>query len=92
MLKIKNYIFLTITFFVYSLSLLFSKIASMQENSFNFILYYIISVLIMCVYAILWQLILKNVPLSIAFHKTVTIVFFVSRIFYIQWSYYIKNN
>ena len=76
MLKIKNYIFLTITFFVYSLSLLFSKIASMQENSFNFILYYIISVLIMCVYAILWQLILKNVPLSIAFPtKAVTIVF-----------------
>jgi len=76
MLKIRNYIFLVITFFIYSLSLVFSKIASMQDNSFNFILYYIISILIMCVYAILWQLILKKIPLSIAFPtKAITILF-----------------
>lgn len=76
MLKVRNYIFLIITFFIYSLSLLFSKIASMQADTINFFMYYIISIFVMGVYAIFWQLILKKIPLSIAFPtKAVTIVF-----------------
>lgn len=76
MLKIRNYIFLIITFFIYSLSLLFSKIASMQADTINFFMYYIISIFVMGVYAIFWQLILKKIPLSIAFPtKAITILF-----------------
>lgn len=76
MLKLKNYIFLVVTFFVYSLSLLFSKFASLQSEKVYFILYYILAVLIMCLYAILWQLTLKKIPLSVAFpFKSISIVY-----------------
>lgn len=76
MLKLKNYIFLVVTFFVYSLSLLFSKFASMQVDSLYFFIFYGISVSIMVLYAILWQLILKKTPLNIAFSfKSITVIF-----------------
>ncbi len=76
MLKFKNYIFLIVTFFVYSLSLLFSKFASIQLDSFYFLFFYGISVLIMVLYAILWQMVLKNMSLSVAFpFKAITLIF-----------------
>ena len=76
MLKAKSYLFLTITFFIYSLSLVFSKLASMQNDKTYFLVYYIVAVLIMCIYAVLWQLILKKLPLSVAFpFKAMTLIF-----------------
>lgn len=76
MVKFKNYILLIFTFFIYSLSLLFSKMASMQIKNFFFVLFYGFSVIIMGVYAIFWQISLKRVSLNVAFPlKAITLIF-----------------
>lgn len=74
--KIKNFIFLHIILIVYSLGSIISKLAS-EKNflSFEFILYYGLVLIIMLLYAILWQQILKRMPLTTAFaNKSVTVI------------------
>lgn len=72
MKEFKNYSLLFSSFFVYSVALLFSKFAS--EN--NFVVNFGISLMFIGVYAILWQLSLKNMDLNIAYSlKSISIIF-----------------
>lgn len=60
----------------YSLSGIFSKLASSQPFlSFEFVALYGCMLLVLFVYAIAWQQIIKRLPLSVAFaNKAVTVV------------------
>ncbi len=59
---------LQLAVFFYSLSGVFNKMAALESfMSFEFILYYGISIAILGIYAIVWQKILKNVSLTTAF-------------------------
>ena len=56
-----------ISFFIYSLSSIFSKIASKQDFlSMKYILCFAVIILILEIYAVLWQQILKKIELSVA--------------------------
>lgn len=74
--KIKNYIFLHILLLVFSFCSVFSKLAAGHEFlSFEFCLFYGISIVILGIYALLWQQILKKFTLTTAFlNKSVTII------------------
>lgn len=66
--KIKTFIFLHLVFLLYSAGTVLSKTASRQQIfSPVFIICYISVVLILIIYAVLWQQILKKLPLSVAF-------------------------
>ena len=92
MIKNKLYIKLIAVYFIYSLSVLFSKIAGVQDNNISFIVFYFISLGFMGIYAILWQIILKKNDLSKAYpFKCLTIVFLM--IFgYFMWNEVITFN
>lgn len=58
---VKNYLFLHFAFFVYSLSAIFSKNAAMQPwLSPMFFLFAGLVVVVLAVYALLWQQVLKR--------------------------------
>lgn len=75
-LKVSNFILLHGILLMYSLCGIFSKLASSVEFlSLQFIFYYTMVLLILFVYAIFWQQILKKVPLTTAFaNKAVTVI------------------
>jgi drug/metabolite transporter (DMT)-like permease len=65
---LKKYLLLHLSFFIFSISSVFSKLASQEPLlSFKFCLFYGIVLFIMGIYAILWQQILKKIDLSIAY-------------------------
>jgi len=65
---IKNIIILQAIIMIYTLSTVAAKFASGQEFlSFKFILFYGIEIVILGVYAILWQQIIKKFDISIAY-------------------------
>ena len=70
------FLFLHIALFIYSTSGLFSKMASKQAFlSPKFILFYGGMLVVMVVYAVLWQQVIKHLPLTTAYaNKAVTIV------------------
>src|SRR5574344_810532 len=74
--KFKNIFYLHLLLLFFSFCSVFSKLASSEVFlSFKFILYYGISLLILGIYAILWQQILKRMPLTVAFiNKGITII------------------
>lgn len=74
--KIKDYIFLHILLIVFSLCSVFSKLAASKDFlSFEFCMFYGISIIILGIYALLWQQILKRFTLTTAFlNKAVTII------------------
>ncbi len=74
--EFKWFIFLHILLFFYSLSNVCSKMAAKEEFlSFKFILFYGCIIAILGVYAIVWQQILKHIPLTTAFcNKAVGII------------------
>ena len=74
--RIFNFLLMYISFFVYSVSSIFSKLASGQEFlSKEYILFFIAIIIILGIYAILWQQILKRIPLSIAMsNKPITLI------------------
>lgn len=74
--RIINLINLNILLLVYSLGSVCSKIASKHEFlSLKFIFWYGLVVLILGLYAIFWQQIIKHLPLNTAYaNKAVTIV------------------
>lgn len=76
MKKVKNFIFLQFALLIYAISNIPSKFASSESFlSFNFCLYYGILLLILALYAILWQQALKMFPLMIAYaSKAITII------------------
>lgn len=64
----KNLIFLHTILLLYAGSSILSKLASGQEFlSLNFILFYGGVVLLLMIYAVLWQQVLKRLPLTVAF-------------------------
>ncbi|MBP5606540.1 MAG: EamA family transporter [Ruminiclostridium sp.] len=76
MKKILPYIVLHIIIFIYSLGGICSKIASGKEFlSFEWIFFYGLLLLSLAVYAVLWQQVLKKLPLNVAYcNKAVTVV------------------
>ena len=76
MSKKSAYFLMYIAFFIYSLASVFSKLASQKEFlSTSYILCFGVIVIILGVYAILWQQVLKQVPLSFAMaNKPVALV------------------
>lgn len=76
MKKINNYILLHLLLFLYSFCGVFSKLASHYDFlSWQFCVFYGISLLILGIYAIAWQQILKKFKLTTAFfNKAVTII------------------
>ena len=76
MKKTNKYIYLHLLLFLFSLCGVFSKLAAQNEFlSLKFCLFYGASILILGIYAILWQQILKKFSLTTAFfNKAVTII------------------
>lgn len=74
--KIKIYLFLHMILMLYSISAILSKLAAGEKLfSFKFVIFYGIAILILCVYAIFWQQIIKKLPLTKAFaNKAVTVI------------------
>ena len=67
-IKIKQIIILQAIIMVYTLSTVVSKFAAGEEFlSLNFILFYGLEILILGVYAVLWQQIIKKFDISIAY-------------------------
>lgn len=63
-------------FLIYSISSVVSKLASGKEMlSFGFILFYGLDVMILGIYALLWQQVIKKFELSIAYaNKAITLL------------------
>lgn len=76
MKKAKSYIVLHLILLLYSLGNVFSKIAAEKEFlSLEFCLYYGLVLFILAAYAVLWQQVLKSIPLNIAYaNKAITLV------------------
>ena len=67
MTRKSSFLLMYFSFFIYSLSGIFSKIASQKEFlSFSYILCFAGIICILGIYAILWQQVLKHIPLSVA--------------------------
>lgn len=64
----KTYALLYLGIVIYSLASVFSKIAAGYcIFSFNWFFFYGLGIIAMCVYAIIWQQILKYIPLTTAY-------------------------
>lgn len=76
MKKIKPYIILHLILFLSSLGGICSKTAAGKPFlSFEFCLFYGLMILILGVYAILWQQVLKSLPLNVAYaNKSVVMI------------------
>lgn len=65
---IKNIVILQVIIMIYTLSTVAAKFASGQEFlSINFIIFYGVEILILGIYAIAWQQIIKKFDISIAY-------------------------
>lgn len=74
--KIKSYVLLHSIVLVYSMSTVFSKKAALTEFlSMRFIILYGLVLVCMGIYAIVWQQVIKKLPLNVAFaNKSVTVI------------------
>ena len=74
--KILPYIFMHLGFLLYSFYTVLGKVASSYEFlSLKFCAFYCALILILFVYAFLWQQVLKKIPLSVATaNKAITII------------------
>lgn len=75
-IDIKSLILLEVSFFIYSLSSMFSKQAMYNNPTTAHILFfYMLSLFTLGIYAIIWQQVLKKIDLSVAFaNKGITII------------------
>lgn len=71
-----SFLFMHIAFMVYCIYPLLGKFATRYELfSFPFIILYCMVLGVLFIYAILWQQVLKKIPLSIAIaHKSITVI------------------
>ena len=76
LLKNLDFLLLHIILIIYSFSGICSKKAALESFlSFDFLLYYLLVFLILVIYALGWQQIIKVLPLSTAFaNKAITVV------------------
>lgn len=74
--RIKSLVALHILLVIYSLSGIFSKNASFYSFlSWQFVAFYAGTLMVLAIYAIGWQQILKRMPLTVAFaNKAITVV------------------
>ncbi|MEL7657636.1 MAG: EamA family transporter [Bacillota bacterium] len=74
--RIGSLVLLHIALLIYAFCAVLMKIAASHDAfSFDFILFYILAVGVMGIYAILWQQVLKRVSLTVAFsNKAVTVL------------------
>ena len=75
-IKMKDFIFLHLSFIVYSINMVFSKYAAAEKLfSFKWMLLYGMVIFILFVYAILWQQTLKKMPLTVAYaNKSIVVI------------------
>lgn len=75
-IKLKDYIFLHSILLLYSLGAIFSKLASANDFlSVRFCLFYGAVLMVLVLYAVLWQQVLKKIPLTTAFaNKSITVI------------------
>lgn len=76
-LNISQILLLIGAFVVYSCESIFVKLAA-EHQLFSplFLLFYGLAIVVLAIYAVLWQIILKSTPLNIAFNcKSLTVVF-----------------
>lgn len=75
-IKLKDVFLLQAVFFIYSINSIVAKMASGQERfSMAFIMLYGLELVILGIYAILWQQIIKKFELSVAYaNKAVTLI------------------
>ena len=75
-IKWKDFFMLQAVFMIYSISSVVAKFASGNEvMSFKFILFYGLDVLILGIYALLWQQVIKKFELSVAYaNKAITLL------------------
>jgi len=74
--RAKTYIILHLVLLLYSLSTVFSKLAAGQTFfSPKFILYYAAVIMLLGIYALVWQRVIKKLPLTVAYaNKAVTVI------------------
>lgn len=73
--KIKSYFFLHILFFLYSFIAVFGKLAAKHDiKTFAFFSFCGLIILILFVYAVLWQQILKKMTLTSAYSNKAIVV------------------
>lgn len=74
--NIKSFIYLHLLLFTYSLGTIFSKLASKEHFlSFKFCIFYGLVLFILFLYALLWQQVLKKIPLITAYaNKSITVI------------------
>ena len=75
-MKWKDILMLQAVFMIYSISSVVSKFASGKEVfSFEFILFYGLDVIVLGIYALLWQQVIKKFELSVAYaNKSVYLI------------------
>ena len=75
-ISLKDVILLQAVFFIYSINSIVAKLASLQESfSFMFLMLYGLELVILGIYAVLWQQIIKKFELSVAYaNKAVTLI------------------
>ncbi len=73
--KIINFLILYFNFLIYSLSMMFLKLASgFTFGDFELLFYYACAVLMLFLYALLWQQVLKRFSLSFAYGNRAVII------------------
>ena len=75
-IRIKDILLLQGVFFIYSINSIVAKLASGQESfSMAFFMFYGLELVIIGVYALLWQQIIKKFELSVAYaNKAITLI------------------
>ena len=74
--NVKRYVLLNVLLLLFSLSSVCSKLAAREEfMSFRFIMMYGFIVLLLGIYAIFWQQIIKSMPLTMAYANRAITVF-----------------
>lgn len=73
--KIKDYLLLYFSFFIYSFVSVFAKLASEQSSVIAIFVFIGIEIAFLAMYALLWQQALKKFPLMIAMsNKGITVI------------------
>lgn len=74
--RFREYLLLFGTFFIYSVSGIFAKVASKQGTIPNMLIFLGLEFVVLGVYALAWQQILKKFPLTVAMAcKGITVVY-----------------
>lgn len=75
-IKWKDFLMLQLVFFIYSISSIVSKMASGEEFfSLGFLFFYGLDIMVLGIYALLWQQVIKKFELSVAYaNKAITLL------------------